>query len=170
MEALARRVVYLAMSGMTSAAFSAILALPDRPANPDPGPDVAPEQARPAAAASPTATRRARTCYQADNRQVVRLDREVADDEYGVAYDSQLLGVRRGSPCRDINVRDPRNVSGPAAGQSACTLVKVMFGGASPTGWVDTCSGWQVLVRLVSEGRPFVLRAALRPVDVTVAT
>lgn len=153
-----KRAVTMIMSGMTSAACSAVLALPDRPASP-------------AHAAAPTASRVAVThCYHPANRVSVRLDLEVHDPDYGVAYDSQLLHVRTGSPCHDINVRDPRNAGGPAVGQSACTLVKVMFGDESVTGWIDTCGGWQEVARFVREGRPFVLRAALRPVDVTVAT
>lgn len=155
-----RRVVTVIMSAMTSAAASAVLALPDRPANP----------AHAAGPAAPPARVAVPHCYHPGNRVTVRLDLEVRDADYGVAYDSQLLYVRAGSPCRDINVRDPRNAAGPAVGQSACTLVKVMFGDTAATEWIDTCGSWRVLARYVREGRPFVLRAALRPVDVTVAT
>lgn len=162
MEITSRRIITMVMSGMTSAAFSALLALPDRPAGAGPA-DVAPESDRPTAA-----TRPARTCYGGAQR--VRLEIEVTDSDYGVGYDSPRLVVTPGSPCRDINVRDPRNLTGPATGQQACTLVKVLLDGRDIVGWVDTCAGWQVLARLVPEGKPFVLRAALRPVDVTVAS
>ncbi len=165
-----KRVITFIASGMTSAAFSAILAMPDRPARPDTASaDAAPEKARAGVAAAPARTGGG-SCYSWGNRTSVRLDLEVSDGDYGVAYDSPALWVKRGSPCHDINVRRPHNLGGPAAGQQVCTLVKVLIDGYEVTGWVDTCGGWQVLARLVAEGEPFVLRAAIRPIEITVAS
>jgi hypothetical protein len=159
----AKRLVLMAMSGMTSAAFSAILALPDRPvANAtlaaqaaDHGP------AAKAAAAAPY-------CYHPSNRFLVTAGTEVADDDYGTAYETPAMWVPR-SPCHDINVRAPYNAAGSALGQPVCVPLKVIVAGHDAVGWVDTCTAWVVLAKFVTEGKPFVIRAALRPVEVTVA-
>lgn len=158
------RVLLTFLGAACNAAFSAVLATDNPPAA-----DTHPEADRPA----PAATVRqggGHRCYDTGNRETVRLDLPVVDDEYGAAYDSPTLWVHRGSPCRDINVRSPRNVGGLADGQQACTLIKVMIGGGAPTGWVDVCDRWEDIVKFVPEGAPFVLRAAIRPVDVVVAT
>lgn len=160
------RVLLTLLSGAASAAFSVTLGQPAFPMLSAAADGVAEGGHAPAAGPARAA---ATTCY--GGREQVKLEVQVVDDEYGVAFDSPALWVKRGSPCRDINVRDPRNLDGPATGAQVCTLVKVLLGdGRDPVGFVDTCAGWKVLMKFVPDGTPFVLRAAIRPVEVTVAS
>lgn len=171
------RVLLTVLSGAASAAFSVTLGQPAFPVLSAAlaSSDSSPELDRPTSAAAPkTKTSRAAKvsrCYDRANLEQVKLDTQVTDPDYGVAYDSGPLTVKRGSPCRDVNARRAVNLAGPAKGQQACTLVTVLrSNGSAPVGWADVCGGWEELMRFAPEGEVFVLRAALRPVEVTVAT
>lgn len=160
MQITPTRVVAFIASAMTSAAFQAVLALPDRPAAP---------AAHAATKTKPVAATRAPYCYAPSNRVLVAASTEIADDDYGTAYETPALWVAD-SPCHDINVRSPYNAAGPALGQPVCVPLKVIVAGSDSVGWVDTCSGWQVLAKATRAGKPFAIRSALRPVEITVAS
>lgn len=129
-------------------------------------------KARTAAAPAPTAAAKAAArppfCYHPSNRVPVVADQELPDDDYGVVYESVALWVPS-SPCRDVNAREVRNAAGQQAGATVCVPLQVRIGDEVGR-WVDTCQGWQVLWFRAGEGKPFVVRSALRPVTLVIAS
>lgn len=126
---------------------------------------------RPATAPASAQLHQARApyCYHPSNRVTVTTVDEIADDTWGTVYESAALWVPA-SPCHDVNVRRPHNAAGPAVGAPVCAMIQISFGPNVNGPWIDTCSAWQVGSYDATEGRPFVVRSAIRPVRVTVAS
>ncbi|MET7395637.1 hypothetical protein ABZS66_19315 [Dactylosporangium sp. NPDC005572] len=74
------------------------------------------------------------------------------------------LVVAAGSPCRDINVRQVRDVDGKAA----CRKLRVRWASGNTTGWKRVCRSWTVIARNASEGASFQIEAQGRPASVGV--